>query len=104
LFANPNCPFSAGITVRFEPARLSVFRKNPCPFSTGINVRFAQELLSAFSKNRCPFCAGFCTHQNQFEKVQQHDDKILQVEDVIKELLEHIKTKDELHWKGLIGD
>jgi wobble nucleotide-excising tRNase len=44
------------------------------------------------------------SHQNQFEKVQQHDDKILQVEDVIKELLEHIKTKDELHWKGLIGD
>jgi len=60
LFANPNCPFSAGITVRFEPAWLSVFRKNPCPFSTGINVRFPQEMLSAFSKNKCPFCAGFC--------------------------------------------
>lgn len=44
------------------------------------------------------------SHQNQFEKVQQHDDKILQLEDVIKELLEHIETKDELHWKGLIGE
>lgn len=44
------------------------------------------------------------SHQNQFEKVQQHDDKILQIEDAIKELLEHIKTKDELHWKGLNGE
>ena len=44
------------------------------------------------------------SHQNQFEKVQQHDDKILQLEDVIKELLEHIEIKDELHWKGLIGE
>jgi len=44
------------------------------------------------------------SHQNQFEKVQQHDDKILQVEDAIKELLEYIKTKDELHWKGLVGE
>jgi len=44
------------------------------------------------------------SHQNQFEKVQQHDDKILQIEDAIEELLEHIKTKDELHWKGLNGE
>lgn len=44
------------------------------------------------------------SHQNQFEKVQQHDDKLLQLEDAIKELLEHIKTKDDLHWKGLIGE
>ena len=44
------------------------------------------------------------SHQNQFEKVQQHDDKILQIEDVIKELLEYIKNEDELHWKGLIGE
>ena len=44
------------------------------------------------------------SHQNQFEKVQQHDDKILQIEDAISELLEHIKTKDELHWKGLNGE
>ncbi|MDD3721930.1 MAG: AAA family ATPase [Lutibacter sp.] len=44
------------------------------------------------------------SHQNQFEKVQQHDDKILQIEDAINELMEHIKTKDELHWKGLNGE
>ena len=44
------------------------------------------------------------SHQNQFEKVQRHDDKILQLEDVIKELIDHIKTKDKLHWKGLVGE
>lgn len=44
------------------------------------------------------------SHQNQFEKVQQHDDKILQIEDAIKELMDYIKEKDELHWKGLNGE
>jgi wobble nucleotide-excising tRNase len=44
------------------------------------------------------------SHQNQFEKVQQHDDKILQIEDAIKELMEYIKEKDKLHWKGLNGE
>jgi wobble nucleotide-excising tRNase len=43
------------------------------------------------------------SHQNQFEKVQQHDDKILQLEGAIKELLLHIETKDNLHWRGLNG-
>lgn len=41
------------------------------------------------------------SHQNQFEKVQQHDDKLLQIDDAIKELMVHIKTQDKLHWKGL---
>ena len=41
------------------------------------------------------------SHQNKFEKVQQHDNKLLQIEDAIKELLEYIETKDELHWRGL---
>lgn len=41
------------------------------------------------------------SHQNQFEKVQQHDDKILQIEDAIGDLVNHIKEKDKLHWKGL---
>ena len=44
------------------------------------------------------------SHQNRFEKVQQHDDKILQIEDTIKELMDYIKEKDELHWKGLNGE
>jgi len=43
------------------------------------------------------------SHQNQFEKVQKHDDKLLQIEEAIKDLLEHIEVKDELHWKGLNG-
>lgn len=43
------------------------------------------------------------SHQNQFEKVQQHDDKLLQIEEAIKDLMEHIEINDELHWKGLNG-
>lgn len=43
------------------------------------------------------------SHQNQFEKVQQHDDKLLQIEEAIRDLMEHVETKDELHWKGLNG-
>lgn len=41
------------------------------------------------------------SHQNQFEKIQQHDDKILQLESAVKELLEHIENNDKLHWQGL---
>jgi hypothetical protein len=43
------------------------------------------------------------SHQNQLEKVQQHDDKIFQIEDAISELMEHIKQNDKLHWQGLNG-
>ncbi|MFM7014768.1 AAA family ATPase, partial [Flavobacterium sp.] len=44
------------------------------------------------------------SHQNQLEKVQQHDDKLLQIEEAIKDLMEYIEKKDELHWKGLNGN
>ena len=32
-----------------------------------------------------------------------HRVKLLQIEEAIKDLIEHIETKDELHWKGLNG-
>lgn len=44
------------------------------------------------------------SHQNQLEKLQQHDDKILQIDDAIKDLIDYIKENDKLHWKGLTGD
>ena len=44
------------------------------------------------------------SHQNQIEKIQQHDDKILQIEDAIKDLIDYIKLNDKLHWKGLTGE
>jgi wobble nucleotide-excising tRNase len=43
------------------------------------------------------------SHENQFEKVLQHDDKLIQIDDAIKELLDHIESNDPLHWKGLIN-
>ncbi|MDP1624493.1 MAG: AAA family ATPase [bacterium] len=43
------------------------------------------------------------SHQNQMEKLQRHDDKIIQVSDAINDLIEYLKKHDELHWKGLNG-
>jgi wobble nucleotide-excising tRNase len=43
------------------------------------------------------------SHQNQFEKLQQHDEKIIQISDAINDLIEYLKNEDELHWKGLNG-
>jgi wobble nucleotide-excising tRNase len=43
------------------------------------------------------------SHQNQIEKLQQHDEKIMQITDAINDLIEYLKHEDELHWKGLNG-
>lgn len=43
------------------------------------------------------------SHQSQFEKLKQHDEKILQIADAINDLIEYLKKEDELHWKGLNG-
>jgi wobble nucleotide-excising tRNase len=43
------------------------------------------------------------SHQNQIEKLQQHDEKIMQISDAINDLIEYLKKEDELHWKGLNG-
>lgn len=43
------------------------------------------------------------SHQNQIEKLQQHDEKIMQIADAINDLIEYLKNEDELHWKGLNG-
>lgn len=44
------------------------------------------------------------SHLNQFEKVQSHDDKLLQIEGAIEDLMQHIEEHDELHWKGLTAE
>lgn len=41
------------------------------------------------------------SHQNQFEKVAYHDDKIFLIDEAIREVMKHIEEKDPLHWKGL---
>jgi wobble nucleotide-excising tRNase len=43
------------------------------------------------------------SHQNQFEKLNGHDEKIIQIADAINDLLTYIENEDELHWKGLNG-
>lgn len=44
------------------------------------------------------------SHQNQFEKLQQHDDKLTQICDAINDLIEYLKKEDDLHWRGLNGE
>ena len=44
------------------------------------------------------------SHQNQLEKVAQHDSKLILIDDAIKEVLIHIKKNDQLHWLGLTGE
>lgn len=43
------------------------------------------------------------SHQNQLEKLQQHDEKIMQIADAISDLIEYLENEDQLHWKGLNG-
>lgn len=43
------------------------------------------------------------SHQNQIEKIRQHDDKLIQIKDAIGDLIDYIENEDELHWKGLNG-
>lgn len=43
------------------------------------------------------------SHQNQIEKLQQHDEKLIQIKDAINDLIEYLKNEDQLHWKGLNG-
>ena len=44
------------------------------------------------------------SHQNQFEKVAQHDSKLDLIDDAISEVIGHIKKNDKLHWNGLTGE
>lgn len=43
------------------------------------------------------------SHQNQIEKLQQHDEKIMQITDAVNDLIVYLQNEDELHWKGLNG-
>lgn len=42
------------------------------------------------------------SHQNQFEKISQHDNKLMQIDGAISDLMTHIEINDELHWRGLL--
>ncbi|PKP32041.1 MAG: hypothetical protein CVT99_06100 [Bacteroidetes bacterium HGW-Bacteroidetes-16] len=41
------------------------------------------------------------SHQNQLEKVAQHDGKLILIDDAISEVMKYIEENDKLHWKGL---
>jgi wobble nucleotide-excising tRNase len=60
-----------------------------------------------FKSNEKPYhnikLLNWFSHQNQIEKLQQHDEKLIQIQDAINDLIEYLKNEDELHWKGLNG-
>ncbi len=43
------------------------------------------------------------SHQNQIEKLQRHDEKLIQISDAINDIMEYLKNEDKLHWRGLNG-
>jgi hypothetical protein len=75
--------------------------KYPCEDVVDIRVK------KVFSPDDKPYhntkLLHWFSHQNQYEKIQRHDDKLLQIESAIEDLLKHIEEHDELHWKGLNG-
>jgi wobble nucleotide-excising tRNase len=83
---------------------LELYTAMKFPSSRALDIRVKKIFSSNDGTYHNTKLLHWFSHQNQFEKVQQHDDKLLQIEDAIKELMEHIETKDELHWKGLNGE
>ena len=76
------------------------------PANNDSTVDHRVELI--FSSNEKPHhnvkLLNWFSHQNQIEKLQQHDEKIMQIADAINDLIEYLKNEDELHWKGLNGN
>ena len=82
---------------------LELYTAMKYPSSKSVDSRVKAVFTSADGTYHRVKLLHWFSHQNQFEKVQQHDDKLLQIVEAIKDLMEHIETKDELHWKGLNG-
>jgi wobble nucleotide-excising tRNase len=82
---------------------LELYTAMKYPSSKSVDTRVKAVFTSADGTYHRVKLLHWFSHQNQFEKVQQHDDKLLQIEEAIRDLMEHIETKDELHWKGLNG-
>ncbi|WP_047247453.1 AAA family ATPase [Maribacter thermophilus] len=83
---------------------LELYTAMKFPSSKSLDTRIKEIFSSKDGTYHNTKLLHWFSHQNQFEKVQQHDDKLLQIDEAIKELMEHIKTKDQLHWKGLNGE
>lgn len=71
------------------------------------NSTVDQRVEIIFKSDKKPYhnvkLLNWFSHQNQFEKLQRHDEKIMQIADAISDLLEYIEKEDNLHWKGLNG-
>jgi len=79
-------------TLMKYPSEKSVDKRVQEVFSSGDQTYHSVKLLHWFS------------HENQLEKINQHDDKLLQISEAIEELFNYIENEDALHWKGLVGE
>lgn len=75
--------------MKYPSSHDSVDERAKLVFDNGSKTPHGVKLLHWFS------------HQLQFEKVQQHDDKLLQIDDAIDDLLTFIEHEDDLHWRGI---
>lgn len=82
---------------------LELYTAMKYPSSRAVDVRVKEVFTSKDGTYHRVKLLHWFSHQNQFEKVQKHDDKLLQIEEAIKDLMEYIENKDELHWRGLNG-
>lgn len=80
---------------------LYTLSKYPSDNNTSLDKRI--ELIFNFSDKtyHSTKLLHWFSHQNQVEKLHQHDGKILQIDSAIEELFNYIKNEDQLHWKGL---
>jgi len=79
-------------TLMKYPSEKSVDKRVQEVFCSGDQTYHSVKLLHWFS------------HENQLEKINQHDDKLLQISEAIDELFDYIENEDTLHWKGLVGE
>ena len=79
-------------TLMKYPSEQEVDKRVQEVFNSGDQTYHSVKLLHWFS------------HENQLEKINQHDDKLLQISEAISELFNYIKNADQLHWKGLVGE
>ena len=76
-------------TLMKYPSEMEIDKRVKEVFESGDQTYHSTKLLHWFS------------HQNRFEMVSSHDDKLLQITEAIEELFNYIENADSLHWKGL---
>lgn len=76
------------------------YPKGYCEIDERLKIVFSVDEVAAHNTK----LYHWFSHQQQLEKVAQHDSKLILIDDAISEVMLHVKDKDPLHWKGLTGE